>query len=165
MAAQGIALYTNETVVEVLQADGRVTGVRLASGKHLDADMLIIAVGVRPNVALAQQAGIVLGQTGIMTDEHMRTSVPTIYAGGDVAMVKDQLTGEYVQSRTWPDAMLQGLVAAHGMAGKHKIYPGVATVTSSAFFGLKIAACGPLQPGNAQECLVNVRMGPITRMF
>ena len=143
MRNQQVALYSNEMVVEIVRAhDGRPLGCRLASGTELPADMIIFAVGVKPQLELLHKAGIVVGSQGVAVDAHMQTTISGIYAAGDIIMAPDQLSGQLVPSRTWPDAMFQGLVAAHAMAGKEKRYPGLAVITSSAFFGLKVASCG-----------------------
>lgn len=140
--AASIDFYTQETVVEIRRKDGAITGTMLASGKVISADMIIIAVGIQPQDELMRDAGIALNAHGVSVDEYMQTSLKGIYAAGDVVTVMDQLTGLQVASRTWPDAMFQGLVAAHTMAGVPKRYPGATIITSSAFFGLKVASCG-----------------------
>ncbi len=147
---KGGLLYCNQEVAALVGDEQRLTGVKLASGVILHADMVVIAVGVRGNTALAVQAGIAVTPEGIVVNEYMQTSLPGIYAGGDCVRVKDQLTGIYMQSCTWPDAMQQGMVAAHNMAGSTKPYPGAAVIVSSAFFGIKFASCGPLN-ASAQD--------------
>jgi NAD(P)H-nitrite reductase large subunit len=104
--------------------------------------MVICATGLRPASALATDAGIATHQGGIVVNEHMQTNDPHIYAGGDVIMVKDQVTGTLHASCTWPDAMMQGLFAANAIAGKPRSYPGVMTISTSAFFGVKFATYG-----------------------
>lgn len=144
MQRSGVHLYVNQTVKNILSHDGAVTGVELSSGDVLDASMVICAIGLQPNLALAEQAGIATQQLGIITDEFMRTSHEDIYAAGDIALVKDILTDNLIPNRTWPEAMLQGMIAAYAMAGQQKPYPGSASVVSSAFFGVKFASCGPI---------------------
>jgi NAD(P)H-nitrite reductase large subunit len=108
----------------------------------LPFQMVIIATGLKPNVDLARSAGLALRDGYIHVDDSMGTSAPSIFAGGDCVMVLDQITKQYVASCTWPDAMQQGSVAAHGMAQIKKSYPGAAVVTSSAFFGKTLVTCG-----------------------
>ena len=79
-----------------------------------------------------------------MTDDYLRTNAPTIWAGGDCIMIKNQLTGTMIPSCTWSDAMLQGSIAAHGMAGQPKIYSGATIISSSSFFGIQFVTCGPI---------------------
>jgi len=143
MLKQGISFYPEQTVSEVLSDQKRtVSGVKLASGLQLEADCVVFALGLRPNIGIVKGTDIELCNGGILTDDYMRTTVPNIYAGGDVACVKDQVSGERVLSCTWPDAMFQGMIAANAVTGKPRIYPGVTLITSSSFFGLTFCASG-----------------------
>lgn len=143
--AHGVSLHLNAQVMEIMQQNNQVIGVKLNNGICLPADMVVVAVGVRPNSWLALRAGITLHNEGILVNDYMQTSCADIYAAGDVIMVNDMATGKLVNSCTWPDASLQGLVAAYNMAGKSKKYPGATLVTSSSFFGIKFSSCGLLQ--------------------
>lgn len=138
----GVDFYGNDAVVEVCERDNHVVGVKLASGTFIPADMVIVAVGARRNDQLPCQAGIEVSSFGIVTDEYLKTSVEGVWAGGDVAQVTCAFTGNLVASCTWPDAMLQGLTAAYGMAGELKSYQGATRITDSAFFGLQFQAGG-----------------------
>ena len=145
--ATGGQLYNERTVQEIMHSDGRVQGVLLSDGIMLKADMVIVAVGIQPNLALPEQLQLELHATmGIAVNDQMQTSQADVYAAGDIVVVKDQITGALVASRTWPDAMLQGITAAHTMAGQPKTYPGLATVMSSSFFGIKFARFGVIDP-------------------
>ncbi len=136
--------YPEESVQELIITDNQIEGVILSSGITLHADLIVVATGQRPNIQLAQQAGIELEHGGIKVNEFMQTSISDMYAGGDVACVYDQISGGNVQSCLWPDAMLQGMIAACAMSGEPKPYPGAIVMTSSAFFGAKFASCGPV---------------------
>ncbi len=156
MQQKNVSFYSNDLVSEVKSKDDKVTGVVLASGTILEADMVIFTVGSRPNSNLALDAKIALKGHSIFVDDHMRTSQEHIYAGGDAAMVKDYRTKEYVQSCTWPDAMQQGVVAAHAMVGKQKIYPGALSIVSSSFFDIKFISCGPVAKDDEKyEVIIN----------
>lgn len=156
MASEGVSLYANEKVIKVHAKNNRVHSIELASGKILDADMVVCAVGLVPNLELVQNIGIDHCAQGVFTNEHMQTSISNVYAAGDIAMVHDNLSGQLVPSRTWPDAMLQGLVAAHAMAGQPRPYPGISTIISSSFFGVKFASCGPvINPDSAYQVIIN----------
>jgi NAD(P)H-nitrite reductase large subunit len=89
----------------------------------LDADMIILATGVRPNVAFLEGTGAQIDE-GIVIDDHMRTTVPCIYAAGDVAQGRDFSTGEWVVHALQPTATEHGRVAALNMAGKNVPYRG-----------------------------------------
>jgi rubredoxin-NAD+ reductase len=91
----GIKLYRGHTVSE-LGLDGAGVGLRLDDGRALQADLVLIATGLRPRAALAKTAGLRVGPGGIMVDRYLETSAPGVYALGDVACV-DGLNAMYVQ--------------------------------------------------------------------
>ena len=142
MASHNANFYGNNQIKNIIGTQDKISSVVLSTGHEIAADLVVVAIGARPASELAVAAGIAVHEGGIVTNEYMQTSIPDIYAGGDVALVTSQITGERVQSCIWPDAMHQGLIAAHAMAGKPKPYPGALIMTSSAFFGLKFASCG-----------------------
>ena len=150
MKAYPVSFMPGAKVEEIQTTNGAACGVKLSSGKELQADLVIIAIGARPNLSLVQQCGMEIQGGGIATNEYLQTSISDIYAGGDVCQVYDQLTGSKILNGTWPDAMLQGMMAAHAMAGQPKAYQGAAVVVSSAFFGLKFASCGPVNSCGAE---------------
>ncbi len=139
-----IPTYLNNTVIRIIERNGVTCGVVLADGTELKTDMVIFAVGGQLSTPLAREAGITCEQGGILVNEFMQTNIPTIFAGGDVCMVKDQVSGQLVQSCLWTDAIMQGMTAAHGMLGAPKPYPGVLIVTASPIFGTKFVTCGPV---------------------
>ena len=99
MQARGVAWYPQQTVAEIMGIDSVAT-VILENGKQLPADMVIVAAGARTNSALALQAGLALQQGGVIVDDQLMTSAQDIYAGGDLVVVRSQLTGELVPSCT-----------------------------------------------------------------
>ncbi len=151
----GVTFYTNDQVTSIIESENKVTGIILASGRQLSAELLIFGTGFKPNSHLAQQAGLALEQNAIVTNDFMQTSDPHIYAAGDVAMVKDQITGQKMISCLWPDAMLQGLIAGQNMAGQSKSYAGMVPIMSSAFFGIKIACYQTPEHPNEWDCLTH----------
>jgi NAD(P)H-nitrite reductase large subunit len=154
----GGKLYTQRTVQKIIHTDERVSGVQVCDGTAIKADMVIVAVGIQPNLTLAQQLNLTSHETvGIAVDNYMRTSTPSIFAAGDIVVVQDQITGALVASRTWPDAMLQGITAAHAMAGQPKTYPGLATVISSSFFGIKFARFGVIDKSTSSVEVIDLR--------
>lgn len=139
-----IAVHLEQTAIQILERNNVACGVLLSDGSQLKTDMVIFAIGGQLSTPLAREAGITCSQTGILVNEFMQTNIPSIFAGGDVCMVKDQISGQLVQSCLWTDAIMQGMTAAHGMLGTPKSYPGVLIVTASPIFGTKFVTCGPV---------------------
>ncbi|MFG2694306.1 NAD(P)/FAD-dependent oxidoreductase [Kitasatospora sp. NPDC048407] len=103
--------------VEELRADG----VRLGDGSTVPADVLLVGVGISPNTALAEQAGLTV-DNGVRTDQHLATSHPDIYAAGDVANAFHPLFGKPIRVEHWANALNQPTVAAAAMLGKDAVY-------------------------------------------
>lgn len=112
----GITCYPGLTADEVLGEGDQAVGVRLTNGECLDCDLIIAAVGVRPNSSLALEAGAQSGR-GLIVDERLLTSLPDVYAAGDVVQVCDVLDGSEHPLALWPNAMHQGKIAGRQMAG------------------------------------------------
>ncbi len=93
LKSHGVQVKTNEMVASIEGENGKVAGVKLKSGESIEASHVILAIGYRPNTALAKEAGLNIGQFGgIMTDEYMRTSIADIFAVGDCAKHRDFFT-------------------------------------------------------------------------
>ncbi|MGO4803605.1 NAD(P)/FAD-dependent oxidoreductase [Arthrobacter sp. 2MCAF15] len=114
--AHGVRFRLPASAAEITGTSGRVTGVRTNTGELLPADLVVIAVGVVPEVGLAEAAGIDL-RNGILTDASLRTSAPGIFAAGDVANALHPFTGEHHRSEHWSNALNGGKVAGRAMLG------------------------------------------------
>lgn len=142
MPDSGVTFYPNSSVSEINGKNGYVSEVVLSSGEILGSEIVIFATGNRPNTKLAIQAGIDATEAGIRVNEFMQTSEPDIFAGGDVALLKNIIDGNLVRSSSWPDAMQQGMHAAFAMSGNPKPYPGVCIIVSSNFYDTTFVSCG-----------------------
>jgi NAD(P)H-nitrite reductase large subunit len=117
MQQHGVALYCGDGVTGVERsADGLPVAVHLKSGKCLPADLIVTAAGVRANTELLTSLGAECNR-GIVIDEGCRTSLPDIYAAGDVTECRDVTLDRVMSSAIWPAARKQGRVAGFNMAG------------------------------------------------
>ena len=113
------------------------------SGKSYKADIVILAIGVRPDITLAKMAGIEIGERGgIRVDEHMRTSDPNIFAAGDAVEVRDFVTGEWSLVALAGPANRQGRIAADVMTGRDSKFRGTQGTAVVGVFGATVAWTG-----------------------
>ena len=117
----GVDLRFSAQVAEITGASGRATGVRLADGGHVDADAVVVAIGISPNTALAVACGLDVSN-GIVTDAQLRSSDPDIYAAGDVASALHPLVGKHIRVEHWANALNQPQTAAKAMLGQDVSY-------------------------------------------
>lgn len=139
----GVQLLLNTSCDRFELIDNAIHRI-IIPGSKIDADMVIVATGLKPNKELCAAAGITCDEYGIVVDAHLKTNQAHIYAGGDLISVTDRLTGKKMRSCLWPDAMQQGMHAGMAMAGFAKPYVGPTIITSTAFFGIKYARAGLL---------------------
>ena len=142
LGQKGLTLLTGEKVSKILGSDGRVCGVELDSGKTLDADMVFINVGVRPNTGLAEAIGLEMGQFGIKVNPYQETSDPDILAGGDCVEKINFITGKPEGGRLRGPAVMQGRLAAKRLAGYDIQFPGVINAGGCQMFDLVVTATG-----------------------
>ena len=118
----GVDLRLNATVQEITTAAGKATGLMLGDGSTVEADAVLVAVGAAPNIALAERAGLALGDGGVLVDSSLRTSDADIFAVGDIAAAEHPLFGTRIRTEHWANALKQPAVAAAGMLGNPAEY-------------------------------------------
>ncbi|MCL1876298.1 MAG: FAD-dependent oxidoreductase [Synergistaceae bacterium] len=120
----GVKFYGEEKLIEI-QGSERATGV-VTDKREIEADIVIVSVGVRPNLALAESAELSIGERAILTDKCMRTSDPDIYAGGDSVECLNSISGKHVWQPMGSTAARHGRVIADNIAGLKSEFTGVA---------------------------------------
>jgi len=136
--------------------------VRLSTGQRLEADLVISATGVKPNIGFLQGSGITC-LVGVLTDEHLQTNMPGIYAAGDCAEAFDKVSGTTIVSAIQPNAAEQARVAALNMAGQSTALKGVTPINVLDTLGMISASFGNWQgvPGGEHVELVDRPAGKL----
>lgn len=143
MEKRGVKVVLSDGVSGFKSADNGSLEVLTENGKVLPADVVILAIGVRPETALAKMAGIEIGERGGMrVDENMRTSNPDIFAVGDAVEIKDFITGEWSLIPLAGPANRQGRIAADVIAGRDSKYRGTQGTSICKLFDATIAQTG-----------------------
>jgi NAD(P)H-nitrite reductase large subunit len=140
--AKGVQVFTG-TKVEAIEpgAPGEPLKVRLSNGQHMEADLVISAAGVKPLIGFLEHSGITCLQ-GVLTDEHLQTNVPGIYAAGDCAEAFDKVSGKTIVSAIQPNAAEQARVAALNMVGQQTALKGVTQINVLDTLGLVSTSFG-----------------------
>jgi NAD(P)H-nitrite reductase large subunit len=163
--SKGVKVHTSARV-EAIERDPEQPGspmtVRLSTGEHLLADLVISATGVRPNIGFLENSGIPCLQ-GVLTDEHLQTNVAGIYAAGDCAEAFDKVSGKTIVSAIQPNAAEQARVAALNMVGQHTSLKGVTQINVLDTLGLISTSFGKWDgvPGGEQVELLDVPNGKL----
>jgi 3-phenylpropionate/trans-cinnamate dioxygenase ferredoxin reductase subunit len=113
--------FLPETTVERFEGDGSVERVLTRDGAVIEAQAVVIGVGVAPRTALAETAGARI-ENGVLADEGLRTSVPEVFVAGDVANAAHPFYGRHVRVEHWANALAQGPAAARSMLGREVAY-------------------------------------------
>ena len=132
----GVNVVLNDAAAGFAELEGGAIEVQTASGKTYPADIVILAIGVRPDTTLAKAAGLDIGDRGgIRVDDHMRTSDPDIFAVGDAIEVKDVVTEEWSLMALAGPANRQGRIAADVIAGRDSRFRGTQGTAIIGLFG------------------------------
>jgi NAD(P)H-nitrite reductase large subunit len=147
----GVEIHTGVTLAAIEQAAGR-RRLRFADGRTLDADTVIMATGIRTNLEWLQGSGVRVNR-GVVVDDHLRSSVPNVYAAGDVAEGRDLVTGQPDVHAIEPTAMEHGRVAGANMAGRDVAYRGSLLMNIVEVCHLDVASFGRWDDASAEVML------------
>lgn len=154
---EGVEIHTHTEMMEVVGRRGKVSEVLTKDGRRFKADILAVAVGVRPAKELAVECGIKTDR-GIFINPWMETSQADIYAAGDVAQVFDQASGKWVVESLWVTANSQGRAAGLNMAGLPTPYTRAPAINVTRMAGMTTALIGAIGLGGGDD-LISITHG------
>lgn len=144
---QGVTVHLGDGLARFAEEGERIAAITEGDAR-LTADLVILAIGVRPETGLARDAGLPLGpRGGILVDAQMRTADPAIWAMGDAVEVRDVVTGQEVILPLAGPANRQGRVAAESICGRLREFRGVQATAVVGVFGLTVASTGASEKG------------------
>jgi NADPH-dependent 2,4-dienoyl-CoA reductase/sulfur reductase-like enzyme/rhodanese-related sulfurtransferase len=156
LATRGVSLHLGDGLAHIEQSPDGTLIVVAESGARLPADLVILAIGVRPETGLARDAGLVIGSRGgIVVDAQMRTSDQAIWAVGDAVEVPDVVTGQETVLPLAGPANRQGRVAAESIAGRATRFRGVQATAVVGVLGLTVASTGASEKGLRRAGVTN----------
>ncbi len=145
----GVDLRFGVQVSEITTAGGRANGVRLGDGSHVEADAVVVGVGITPNTQLAEAAGLEVSN-GVVVDAGLRSSDPGIFAAGDVASAMHPVLGRHIRVEHWANALNQPQAAARAMLGQDVAYDKVPYFYTDQYdLGMEYA--GYVEPGGYDQ--------------
>jgi NAD(P)H-nitrite reductase large subunit len=145
---EGVNFATGQSVQKIIgrkDNDGAVGGVIVTKGDTVPCDLVIVAIGVIPRTDLVAGTAVKINR-GIVVDSYMQTSVPDVYASGDVAETFDYILNQNRLLPLWPLAVLEGKTAGYNMTGKQVAYEGGTNMSSLKYFGVPIVSIGLANP-------------------
>jgi NAD(P)H-nitrite reductase large subunit len=158
---EGITLHMQTQVKQAHGNRGRLTAVETQAGKHFPCNVLAVAIGVRPRVDLARQAGLKIDR-GIVVNQLLQTSQPNVFAAGDCAQVVDPQTGQATLDVLWSTALAQGRIAGANLAGAGQPYVKGISCNITMLGGLKVTILGTVggaRDGQRDEDVVAICRG------
>lgn len=146
-----VDVRTSATVEEIIGRGGRVDHAVLRDGERVDCDLVVFAIGVRPNTGLIPAGAGIEVDRGICVDRSMQTTVAGVYAAGDCAQAYDMLIDARRPIAIWPNAYRQGYIAGSNMAGLSRRYEGSFPMNSIEICGVPTISVGLTDPPRNQE--------------
>ncbi len=159
----GSRVELNDSVERIEVEKGRVAGVVSGSGRRIPCQLVLVAVGVVPNVGFTRGSGIAVNR-GVLVDGHLQTNRPGIYAAGDCVEFSDRITGDLAVNANWVNAAIQGRIAGENMTGQKKIYEGSIGLNSIECGGVPCITMGMVDPPE-QGYDIRSRMNPDNRLY
>ena len=150
---KGIKVINKTQVTAFEGENGNVSGVVLDNGEVLPADFVIVSVGVKPNISLAEKTGLATSRFGIITNEHMETNVKNIYTAGDCAEKKSFVTGNPSMGEFGTNAVFMSKVIAANILGKKTTFPGIINANASSAFEYTFGSAGLIAKAAEREGL------------
>jgi NADH dehydrogenase len=158
LAHNGVKLLTGRKVTAFDLVEGHGTRVRLDDGESLEADVVVLSVGVLPRTGLAEASGIRVSRWGIVADEFLRTSAGDVYTAGDCAEKKSLVTGLPIRGEFGTNAVFMGRVVAQNILGREIRFPGVINTNASTAFDWATGSAG-LTEAAARDAGMDVATG------
>jgi NAD(P)H-nitrite reductase large subunit len=153
----GVKVILNASTEEIL-GDTKASGIKLAGGQVVEADLVLFSSGVRPNKELAEQGGITVDK-GVLVDDMMRTSAENVYACGDVAEFNGKVYGN------WPAAMGMGKVAGSNACGAESHFREFIPSFSFDAMNIKLFSCGSFTEENRSASSKNPETGGYMKFY
>jgi len=151
LSEKGFKMKMAQKVVRILGQNGKVVGVELATGEKIDAQMVLLSIGVKQNLELAKDLGLEIGKFGVKVNKFLETSVPDVMAAGDCVEKQHFVTKGPVAGQLRGPAVIQGRLAAKRLAGYDIEFPGVTNNSAVKLFDKSIASVGLTEEVAKQE--------------
>jgi len=138
---KGVVIRSREVITKI-EGEKEVKAVVLSSGDKIETDMIILSLGVRPNIELAEDAGLGVGEYGLEVNEYLQTSDPDIYAGGDLIEYEHLITKKPILGQIRPNAVIGGRIIAKNALGYEIKFPKLLNSFAAKLFDMSIASVG-----------------------
>ena len=151
LTEKGFKMKMAQKVERILWENGKVVGVELATGEKIEAEMVLLSIGVKQNLELAKDLGLEIGKFGVKVNKFLETSVPDVMAAGDCVAKQHFVTKRPVTGQLRGPAVIQGRLAAKRLAGYDIEFPGVMNNSVVKLFDKSIASVGLTEEMAKQE--------------